>query len=107
MEQVKKIRTISEGAKSGEVSFAIPMNQQPTNIFMPDVGQNIGQTENESGNVHARPFRPKSMTFQNLRYEVPVNRRKGIRFCGDKKPILKSVSGEFKAGQLHAILGPR
>ncbi|XP_073845598.1 ATP-binding cassette sub-family G member 1-like [Musca autumnalis] len=36
-----------------------------------------------------------NLKFTNVRYEVPIS-----------KPILKDVSGEFRAGELSAIMGP-
>uniref|UniRef100_A0A0U9HSF7 Putative ABCG protein n=1 Tax=Chrysomela populi TaxID=154003 RepID=A0A0U9HSF7_CHRPP len=42
---------------------------------------------------------PVDIEFQDLTYTVPQGRK-------GSKLILRSVNGEFKSGQLHAILGP-
>ncbi|KAJ8922757.1 hypothetical protein NQ315_007792 [Exocentrus adspersus] len=56
-----------------------------------------GISKNSLGYVPKRP--PVDIEFQDLTYTVPQGRK-------GSKMILRSVSGEFKSGQLNAILGP-
>lgn len=56
--------------------------------------------ENSKNRLSYFPKRlPVNIEFQDLTYTVPQGRK-------GSKVILRSVSGEFKSGQLNAILGP-
>ncbi|XP_058815319.1 ATP-binding cassette subfamily G member 4-like [Topomyia yanbarensis] len=89
--------------ESGTLVQKRPHTLQLTPLKIPTQSQcspGLGGSSTASSLVAARLFKPVTISFKDLSYSV----RTGIFRKG--RDILKNINGEFRAGELTAIMGP-
>ena len=123
---LKEGLVISAGEKDKSPSVVVNIQQQEGKVGpAPDVilrssvtPERVSEANGSASNFNTNPERRTKM-FSNLTKRPPVdigfedvcltvNEGSWLKRCSgrNKKPILKNVSGEFKSGELVAIMGP-